>query len=433
MIVSHRWLADYVDVDMPLDDLTDRLTKSGLNLEGVEEVTLPSGETDVAIDLEVTSNRPDCLGHVGVAREIATLYGTELRGPDCDPPVSGEAVDGLISVEIEECDLCPRYVARVIRGVKVGPTPAWLRDRLRAIDANYTPVNNVVDATNYVMFETGQPFHAFDLAKVAGPKIVVRRAAAGEQIEAINHETYELKPSFGVIADAEGPVAIAGVMGGAGSEITEGTTDVLLEAAAFGPLDVRNAARSLKLFSPSQYRFERLTDVVRLDLHSRRCAKLILDLAGGELLAGAVDVDVRDDMDAGPITLRTEKVEQLLGTPATREQIDSVFAPLGIAKHGGDAYLPPSWRPDLTREVDLIEEFARVVGYDELDDHATLPVAVATVPKAMRVVDRLRDTLFGYGFSESVTLSFVTADESALFDPPGAGASPLSVEHSSRK
>ncbi|MFG0332964.1 MAG: phenylalanine--tRNA ligase beta subunit-related protein, partial [Maioricimonas sp. JB049] len=269
MIVSWNWLKQYVDLDMPLDELTDRLTMSGLNLEEVEPL-----DGDHAIDLEVTSNRPDCLGHIGVAREIGTLYRKSIRIPAAEVSVGTTKTSELTSVDIECLDLCPQYVARIIRGVRIGPSPDWLKERLEAIGV--APVNNVVDVTNFVLMECGQPLHAFDFDKLEGGRIIVRRARKGEKIVAIDHKEYALPEETCVIADSENPVAIGGVMGGASTEIEDGTVNVLVEVANFQPLSVHHTARMLKLQSPSSYRFERGVDVQQLDWASRRCCELIL-------------------------------------------------------------------------------------------------------------------------------------------------------------
>ncbi|MDP7274926.1 MAG: phenylalanine--tRNA ligase beta subunit-related protein, partial [Planctomycetaceae bacterium] len=281
MIVSWDWLGEFVRLDMPLDELTLRLTMSGLNLEGTESVG-----RDTAIDLEVTSNRPDCLGHLGVAREISVLYERELQTPFVAPETADDPVESMTSVEVLCPELCPRYTARVIRGVSVGPSPDWLVERLKTV--GITSVNNIVDITNYVLMETGQPLHAFDLDRLSGQRIVVREATKGESLEAINHTSYSLAPGMCVIADDQHPVALAGVMGGAATEISGSTSTILIETAEFDPLSVRNTARTLSLFSDSSFRFERGIDAHGLDRASLRCCELILQLAGGELLDGVI-------------------------------------------------------------------------------------------------------------------------------------------------
>ena len=232
MLVSWNWLKQYVALDMDREELENRLAMSGLNHEGTETVL-----EDFAVDLEVTSNRPDCLGHIGVAREIAVLYGLPLSIPTPKPHATGPNVNTDFSVTIEAPELCPRYTARIIRGVKIGESPQWMQEQLRTVFApvnkDWNPVNNVVDITNYVLMECGQPLHAFDLGKLQGEQIIVREATDGEEFEALDHHTYKLTPSMCVIADANRPVAIAGIMGGADSEVSDGTTDILIESAAF--------------------------------------------------------------------------------------------------------------------------------------------------------------------------------------------------------
>lgn len=248
MIVSWNWLKQYVELRMPLEELQQRLTMSGLNHEGTAEVG-----GDLAIELEVTSNRPDCLGHLGVAREVAVLWDEPLRQPAAQPAEGHVPVDQLVSVRIDCPDLCSRYTARVIRGVKIGPSPRWMARRLTTV--GIAPINNVVDISNYVLMECGQPLHTFDFAKLQGAQIIVRRPLPQETIEAIDHKTYTLQPEMCVIADAQRAVAIGGVMGGAQTEISESTSDILIEAAEFDPVSIRNAARALNLHSDSSYRF----------------------------------------------------------------------------------------------------------------------------------------------------------------------------------
>src|SRR4051794_36353643 len=266
MIVSWNWLAQYVRLDMPVETLTERLALAGLNHESTSEVG-----GDLAIDLEVTSNRPDCLGHLGVAREVSVLFDTPLRIPDPRPASSGASVETRAGVTVEATDLCPRFTARVISGAQVGESPWWMRKRLETLGVR--PVSNVVDVTNYVMFECGQPLHAYDLDRLAGRRLVVRAARPGERLKAINAKTYELTPDMLVIADAERPVGLAGVMGGLDPEIGAATRNVLVEAAQFDPMSVRRTSRTLGLFSPSSYRFERPLDPEVTGWASRRTAE----------------------------------------------------------------------------------------------------------------------------------------------------------------
>ncbi len=265
MIVSWNWLQQYVPLTMSPRELESRLMMAGLNHEETHEV----GD-DLAIDLEVTSNRPDCLGHIGIAREVSVLWDCALKIPAARPLEGKTRVEELVRVRIDCLDLCSRYTARVIRGVRVGPSPEWLAKRLATI--GIASINNVVDVSNYVMMECGQPLHTFDFAKLNGPEIIVRRPLAEESIEAIDHKTYCLDAQMCVIADARQAVAIAGVMGGAATEVTEATRDVLIEAADFDPISVRTTARQLSLHSDSSYRFERRVDPQGVDWASRRAS-----------------------------------------------------------------------------------------------------------------------------------------------------------------
>src|SRR5947209_2826179 len=246
MIVSFNWLRDLVPINVTADELTRRLMLAGLNHEETKAV----GD-DLAIDLEVTSNRPDCLGHIGVAREAAVLFGRPLKLPAADPSSAKTAASELTRVTLESPKLCPRYTARGIRGVKIGPSPAWLVARLATL--GIAAINNVVDITNYVLMECGQPLHAFDLAKLDGREIIVREARPGEPFEAINHKTYELETGMCVIADRRRPVAPGGVMGGAETEVSPSPTELLIESAEFDPLATRTTARRLNLHSDSSY------------------------------------------------------------------------------------------------------------------------------------------------------------------------------------
>ena len=434
MIVSWNWLADYVAPPESLDEATDRLTMSGLNLEGTEPVL--EGR-DTAIDLEVTSNRPDCLGHIGVARELAVLAGD---GAVCIPPAdlsqtetTAEHAQEAITVDINCPDECSHYTARVIRGVRVGPSPEWLRDRLLAI--GQTPVNNIVDVTNYVMFECGQPLHAFDAAEVGGNHIIVRHAAAGETLEAINHKTYELAADDVVIADASQPIALAGVMGGAGSEIDAETTDIVVESARFDPVAVRTTARRHVLFSDASYRFERNVDEQGLDWASRRCCELIVQIAGGSVCEGVSRAGKFADWQPEPIRLRANSVPRLLGVDVPTDRRRQILEALGceVAADGDDLLArPPSWRRDLTREADLIEEVARIHGYDQIPDDAMVPVTVQLPGPERRAIDLATETLVAAGFHEAMTLAFVSEGSLEYFRPHPE-LPPVRTTHTSRR
>lgn len=418
MIVSRKWLDDYVKVAAPTDEIVTRLLMSGLNHESTETVG-----SDEAIDLEVTSNRPDCLGHVGVAREVAVLFGLPLHLPDPRPVEQGGAASASIAVEIADAAACPHYTARVIRGVTVGPSPAWLVERLATLGV--ASVNNVVDVTNYVMFECGQPLHAFDLAKIAGGRIVVRRAVAGETFTAINHKQYTLDDTMGVIADAERPVALAGVMGGADTEIGVGTTDVLLESAQFAPLVVRAAARGLALASPSSYRFERTPDPAMVDWASRRAAALILELAGGRLERGVVAAGRLVGTPA-VVPLGAARVAEVLGIDVTADRQREILIGLGFVEESGGGqttrWRAPSWRRDVHREIDLVEEIARIEGYDRVPE--TIAISARPVEWSTRevTVRRAGEVLVAAGFCEAMTRSVVPALFEECASPWGTAA-----------
>ncbi|NIL98686.1 MAG: phenylalanine--tRNA ligase subunit beta, partial [Planctomycetales bacterium] len=413
MLVSWNWLKQYVKLDMTVEQLEQRLMMSGLNHEGTAQV----GD-DVAIDLEVTSNRPDCLGHIGVAREIAALYPQSLALPAAAPPESATQVDSLAKVSIDCPDLCSRYTARIIRGVKVGPSPDWLVRRLQTI--GIAAINNVVDITNYVLMESGQPLHAFDLARLEGPAIIVRRAVPKEPFEAINHKTYELDREMCVIADARRPVALGGVMGGADTEVSTATRDLLIESALFDPISIRTTARKLILHSDSSYRFERGPDPAGVDWASRRCCELVLEIAGGELAAGVIDVGI-PPQPRQPIVMRLNQVERVLGIPIDRGEICRILASLGNEELRADQHLvevtPPSWRRDLQREIDLIEEVARIHGYDQIPEDAEVPMSASARSDDDRVKVRVRHTLSAVGFDEAMTASVVSDELSNAYTP----------------
>lgn len=412
MIVSWDWLSQYVDLKMSHDELVDRLTMSGLNHEGTEEVA-----GDKAIDLEVTSNRPDCLGHLGVAREIAVLFELPLQVNDPQPPVTDRSASKYCDVKIES-EHCYRYTARLIHGAKVGPSPSWMQQRLAAIGCE--SINNVVDATNYVMFECGQPLHAFDFEKVKDGKIVVRNANEKESFAAIDHKTYELDKSMCVVADSENAIALAGVMGGLDSEISDSTTEILIEAAYFNQLSVRKTARWLNLQSPSSFRFERDIDSAQIDWASRRCCELILETAGGVLLEGCVDVG-KPAATPPTITLRLSQLKRVLGIDIPADFVPKVLRELGLnvgeATETSVTAVAPSWRNDLTREIDLVEEVGRIYGFEKVPDDVAVPMAASFMQKSDRVLAKVRNVLTAAGYNEAITPSLIPEKWSASFSP----------------
>ena len=413
MIVSWNWLKDYVRLDMSPEELENRLTMSGLNHEGTKQVA-----DDLAIDLEVTSNRPDCLGHIGVAREVAVLWDSTLTTPAAEVKESQPSVSDLMDVSIECPDLCYRYTARVIRGIKVGPSPDWLARRLETI--GIAVINNIVDISNYVLFECGQPLHAFDYAHLEGQKIIVREATAGEKFLAIDHKTYDLVPGMCVIADARRAVALAGVMGGADSEVSAGTTDLLIESAEFDPLSTRTTARRLNLHSDSSYRFERGVDPEGVDWGGRRAAELVLDLAGGELAAGVVDVGT-ERKPREPVVLRLDQLPRILGIEVSAAEVRKILTALGNEEVRADdksvEVVPPSWRRDLVRGIDLVEEVARIHGYDQIPEDVGVPMVPSARSDDDRVIEQVRHVLTAAGLDEAMTISATDAAWAEAFSP----------------
>jgi phenylalanyl-tRNA synthetase beta chain len=419
MIVSLDWLREYVSTNPSADELAERFTMAGLNLESVTACG-----SDTAIDLEVTSNRPDCLGHLGIAREASVLTGTPLRVPDPQPPAQGRPVSEAAALAIDASEMCPAYIARVIEGVNVRPSPDWLRRRLECV--GITPINNIVDVTNYVLMECGQPLHAFDLDKLKGRQIVVRPGRTGEAITGIDHREYRLTPDMCAIADAERAVAIGGIMGGAATEITTPTRNVLIEVAQFRPLTIHRSARALRLHSPSSYRFERRVNEQWLDWASRRCCELILQTGGGSLCSGSLVAGSIPDWKPAPILLRFAQIRRILGIEIAPARCVEILERLGLqavdvpATDAG-VFVPPSWRRDLTREADLIEEIARIHGYEQIPEDRPIPIVAAPRSPAERVDSRIRLTLVAAGFCEAVTFSFVRPETYGLLTPPVTG------------
>jgi phenylalanyl-tRNA synthetase beta chain len=371
---------------------------------------------DTRFVLEITPNRPDQLSHEGIARDL----GAVLKRPVKLAPVTGGGAPSVpraarvtgagetagVRIVIEDAGGCPRYTAAVIRGVKVGPSPAWLQDRLRAIGAR--PINNVVDATNLLLFENGQPLHTFDLAKLRGPAIVVRRARPGETIVTLDGQTRALTPEMTVIADAEHATAIAGVMGGAESEVAAETTDLLLECAYFDPTRTRLTRRALGLNTEASYRFERGVDHDATPQRLGRAVELIVAVAGGRVDGTPVDV-YPATIAPTTVFVRDARIAHVLGVEIARAEVERVLTALGCVVGPKDDRLAvqvPACRPDLTREIDLIEEVARVVGYDRFPDDLR-PFRPGTVPDAPaeRLADRLRRVLVGLGLHEALTSS----------------------------
>jgi phenylalanyl-tRNA synthetase beta chain len=378
--------------------------------------------SDVVYDLEVTPNRPDLNSAIGIAREIAALTGKELRLPEIKAPVSAEKADQLVSVKIEDAELCPRYTARVIKGVKVGPSPEWLRSILEKVGIR--SISNVVDVTNYVMLEVGQPLHAFDYHLIARssrpesngiPEIVVRRAANGEKFKTLDNQERALTGEMLLIADEQKGIALAGVMGGANTEINERTVDVLIESACFAPTNIRRTSKNLGLRSESSYRFERGSDVGICDWASRRAAQLILETAGGQLADGVVDIHPKP-APAKELSLHFARSKDLLGIGISHAEQVSYLTGLGLAvvrqEPGQCTLAVPTWRVDLKREVDLIEEVGRLYGVDKIP--STPPRGALGANAFDAVYDQLADArriLTGLGLHEAQGQTLISSQE----------------------
>jgi phenylalanyl-tRNA synthetase beta chain len=439
MKVVYNWLKEFVDATASPADLRARLSLAGVAVDSIEETS-----AGPVLDAEVTANRPDCLGHLGIAREVAAIYRLPLKPLHPKLKESAEKVADATRVEIAAPDLCGRFTARVLRGVKVQPSPDWLRQGLEAIGEK--SINNVVDVTNYVMFELGHPLHAFDFDKLQEHRIVVRRAKPGEKIRTLDGAERTLTKDVCVVADAGRAVGIGGVMGGAETEISFSTRNVLIECAWFDPISVRRASKALGLRTEASYRFERGADPEMAELASRRAAELIQQVAGGELLAGVVDVYPHRPPDE-KIELSRKELLRVMGADLPDRDIEAILSALGFhpvrvdVNRGSDGSIAAvwecrqaSWRQDVTRGIDLIEEVARHYGYDKFPPRlppAKLPAH--RLPHA-EAQDRLRERIVALGYQEIVEIPIVDTQRNELFRPenltPAVIGNPLAEDAS---
>ncbi len=408
--VSHGMLCS--EIELKLGDDHSGIMELSPELEPGTPIVEALGLDNVVLDLELTPNRSDCLSILGVAREVSAITGNPLRKPQISFDEGDTQASDLTSVTIEAPDLCPRYAARLVRGVEIGPSPYWMRKRLE--DMGLRAINNVVDATNYVLMELGHPLHAFDLNNLAERRIVVRRPRSEEKITTLDEVQRELDSDMLVIADSKNPVAVAGVMGGAGSDVTGVTTDVLLESAYFDPVSVSKTSKELGLHTEASHRFERGTDIEGLIVALNRTAQLIQELAGGEICAGIVDAYPAPRPEVR-VKLRPERVNSILGTDLTAEEMDKFLTSIEFQVDRDGDYMDvvvPTFRPDVEREIDLIEEIARLYGYDNI------PVTVPTgemqpESEADRVAnfrERAGNALVACGLTEAVNYSFHSPD-----------------------
>ncbi len=404
MRVLLSWLREFVDVSFTPEELEQRLPMLGVGVEAVERL----GD-DAVFDLELATNRGDLMSVLGVAREVAALARTDVRVPVGDVVEDASAAADLAMVEVLEPELCSRYVARMIVAVKVGPTPSWMARRLEA--CGIRSINNVVDVTNYIMLELGQPLHAFDYDQLHGGRIVVRRACDGEQLTTLDGVDRRLGPEMLVIADAERAVAIAGIIGGADTEIGLSTTRVLLEAASFDPVSVRRTSKRLGVRTESSARFERGVDTAGVLRAAARAARVMQETSAGRVLRGAVDIY---PVPAQPkrIQLRWPRVARLVGTQVPFDDGVTILRRLGFSVEPGQSIVhvtAPTFRRDIEREEDLIEEVIRHYGYEKIPEAMPREVtAQGTRAWVLDAEDAVRDVMIRAGLTEILTISLTS-------------------------
>jgi len=423
MIVPTEWLSEYVETGLSAAEIAERLTFAGLAVEGMEEDPVAGP----VLEIEVTSNRPDCYGVLSIARELSAATGAPFRMPDLELDESETRAEDLCAVEVLDPDLCPRYTARVIEDVKIGPSPEWMQKRLEG--AGLRPINNIVDITNYVLLEFCQPLHAFDAELLTDSRIIVRRAVDKEKMTLLDDKVLEMTSENLVIADPGGPVALAGIMGGLESEVRSATKTVLLESAQFDRVNIRRSSRALGASSDSSFRFERGVDPVGVELASRRAAKLMAELAGGRVAGGLVDVWAAE-WQAPEITMRFSRLDKLMGHHYDSGDVTRILEGLGLKRTHRDAakivLTVPPWRPDLEREVDLIEEVARIHGYDKVAAMPSLKVALPARNELVETLRSARRVMNSLGYDEAMTDSFSDPRGAAHFHL-WADAEPLAL------
>ena len=426
MKISPHWLRDFVDIPVDYTRLADELTLAGVAVEGI------SGEGESTVfEMEITTNRPDAMNHYGVAREASALYDLPLRPIEPKLPPSQGKSD--VTIDIQEPELCPRFTAREIRGVTIKPSPANIASRLQLIDQR--PISNAVDATNYVLWEIGKPTHVFDLDLLEGRRLVIRKARAGETLKTLDGVEHKLSTEDLVVADAKKPVGLAGVMGGFDTMITEKTKNILIESAWWDPVTVRRMSKRHGIHTDASHRFERGADFESTVASTNRVAELILASGGGTLIGDVIDVIARK-LDLAPVELDLREVQRILGEKLSTIEISRILTRLGFAMLAGgeERYLIhiPSWRLDIEREIDIIEELARLHGYDKFPN--TLPAysgEVRELPDAHKDT-RLRSSLLALGYNETISLTFISKEDARRFStaPELDLANPISDEAS---
>jgi phenylalanyl-tRNA synthetase beta chain len=423
MKLSAHWIRDFVDLAVDDRRLAEDLTGVGIAVEGISG----AGE-DTVFEMEIGTNRPDAMNHYGVAREAAAIYDLPLKLLSALGSQSAASHDTTFPIQVEEPELCPRFSARVIRGTRIKPSPEKIAHRLQLLDQR--PISNAVDATNYVLWEMGKPTHVFDMDLLEGGRLIIRKAKAGEKLKTLDGVERTLTSEDLVVADAAKPVALAGVMGGYDTMITDKTTNILIESAWWDPGTVRKTSRRHGLHTDASHRFERGADFESTIPSCDLVAALILESGGGELVGGAIDVMSRQ-MDLAPVVLRVSEVRRILGGRLEPGEIYRILKKLGfevIPEGQADAQFRvqiPSWRLDVEREIDMIEEVARLHGYDKFDN--TLPAysgAVIDLPHAA-VDAALRGRALALGYNEAVSLTFISHSDAERF----SSASVLELEN----
>lgn len=391
----------------------------------------PDAESDTVLDLSISPNRPDCLSHIGIARELGVVMGQAVRMPDDSLKEKGGPASESCSIEIADPEACPRYSARLIRNVRIAPSPDWLRRRLETVGIR--SINNVVDITNFVLMETGHPLHAFDYDLLAGQKIVVRKARKDENFTTLDGQARALTPDDLLIADSEKGVALAGVMGGENSEVSDRTRNILLESAYFDPLTIRKTSKRLGLSTEASQRFERGCDPNGTIYAVNRASQLLAELAHGEIAEGVLDAYPKP---APPwnVTLRPDRITRVLGVSVPARDVVRILSGLGLKTEDGDPIrvTVPTFRPDLKEEIDLIEEVVRHYGYDRIKPKLDSRVVLDPyVERELEFTESLRDFLSGVGFSEILTTSMVPENAVRILSetrPPLSVQNPLSPE-----
>ncbi len=422
MKISLEWLREYVAVDLPRQEILDKLTMIGLVADTTEE-----RDGDLILDLETYANRPDTLGHLGVARELAALLGLPLIEKDRPVAELPEATTDIADVQIVAEALCPRYCGVVVRNVPVGPSPAWLTRRIEAMGLR--PVNNVVDVSNYVLFATAQPIHTFDFGRIGGGRIVVRKAKRSETLVDLDGRTLALSTDMLVIADESRPVALAGVIGGQASGITASTRDVFIESANFDPVGIRKTAKALGVSTDASYRFERGADIDFAPQAALMAASLLTQM-GGLASKGLIDRYPKPPK-ARTVRLRLRRIAELLGVEVPEGFVVDVLGRLGFRVEGAPKgpwrVGVPTFRVDVSREADLVEEIARFYGYDRIPSEVTPVDSFAPVVNRKRDrLARIRETLAGQGLDEVINWSFADPEREATV---ASGRTPVAIQN----